>query len=410
MAEDLIIRGMYRLRPIENEFKRFPFRGKSDSYQVYEVPLDAVFYNDLNGRIVTIIQADEARRGKSVDYSALRRENPADYQGRFEDFIEKQNPGKLQELRKNISQFGQLEPGIVLTDGRIIDGNRRYTALLKNARDTGETVFFHAAVLPAPETGDKEGWRYIKMLELQISLAKMQPLEYTPIARLADFYRATRDPNTIGLLSSKEYQRNAGMSQGELKKLSEELDIALDFLEWKGKPLAFDYLESKSMDGPLREIIKYRNKWSESEYEAMKSSIYTFLDEGDGDMTRKIREYLKYLWDSPTAREKARSFSLSMLTEEKAGIVEGEDVAAKLLRDAEESAFVDLDYIAAQGVLDKSAKAYKALNEFLAFENIRALGSLSNGEQEELKNRLKAIRALCLEDRALARWAFGEDK
>ena len=383
MAEDLIIRGTYRIRPIENEFKRFPFRGKSDNYQVYEIPLDAIFYNDLNGRIVTIIQADEARRGKSVDYGALRREDPEEYQRRFEEFIEKQNPGKLQELRRNIALFGQLEPGIILTDGRIIDGNRRYTALRKNARDSGETLFFHAAVLPAPEAEDKEGWRYIKMLELQIALAKMQPLEYTPIARLADFYRATRD---------------------------HELDIALDFLEWKGTPLSFEYLERKAMDGPLREIIKYRRKWTEAEYEGMKSSIYTFLDEGDGDMTRKIREYLKYLWDSPTAREKARSFSLPTLTEERAGDALGKGVSDEMLRDAEESVFVDLDYISAQGLLDKSSKAYRALNDFLAFENIRALGSLSKSEQEELKNRLKAIRALCLEDRALARWAFGEEE
>ena len=410
MAEDLIIRGTYRIRPIENEFKRFPFRGKSDNYQVYEIPLDAIFYNDLNGRIVTIIQADEARRGKSVDYGALRREDPEEYQRRFEEFIEKQNPGKLQELRRNIALFGQLEPGIILTDGRIIDGNRRYTALRKNARDSGETLFFHAAVLPAPEAEDKEGWRYIKMLELQIALAKMQPLEYTPIARLADFYRATRDPNTVGLLSSKEYQRNAGMTVGDLKKLSDELDIALDFLEWKGTPLSFEYLERKAMDGPLREIIKYRRKWTEAEYEGMKSSIYTFLDEGDGDMTRKIREYLKYLWDSPTAREKARSFSLPTLTEERAGDALGKGVSDEMLRDAEESVFVDLDYISAQGLLDKSSKAYRALNDFLAFENIRALGSLSKSEQEELKNRLKAIRALCLEDRALARWAFGEEE
>ena len=406
MAEEIKFRGKYTLRPVENDFKNFEYRGRLERKQVYEIPLEAVFYNDLNGRVITVVLGDEAKRGGAVDYSLLLHENLEEYQRRFEQFIERQNPGKLKELKKSIQEKGQQEPGIVLSDGRIIDGNRRYTALRKIVGETGKPVFFHAVVLPAPEGNDAEGWRYVKMLELNISLAKMQPLEYTPISRLADFYRATKDPGNIGRLTPVEYQNNAGMKKSEMEKLSEELDVALDFLQWKETPLAFDYLEKKSMDGPLREIARARKKWSEADYESVKPAIYAVLDKGEGDTTRVIRDFLKNLWDSPSAKKKAVDFSIKSVSaegEEEAGSTED------LLRGAEESVYEDVDLLDARGALEKSSKAYKALNDFLAYENIRALAALGGEEKKELRNRLLAIRSMCLDDRALFRWAFGED-
>lgn len=407
MAEEIKFRDKYTLRPIENDFKNFEYRGRLERKQVYEIPLEAVFYNDLNGRVITVVLGDEAKRGGAVDYSRLLHENLEEYQRRFEEFIEKQNPGKLKELKKSIQEKGQQEPGIVLSDGRIIDGNRRYTALRKIARETGKPVFFNAVVLPAPEGDDAEGWRYVKMLELNISLAKMQPLEYTPIARLADFYRATKDPGNIGRLSPVEYQNNAGMKKSEIERLSEELDVALDFLKWKETPLAFDYLEKKSMDGPLREIARARKRWTEADYESVKPAIYAVLDKGEGDTTRVIRDFLKNLWHSPSARKKAVDFSIKSVSVDGK---EGAASAADLLRDTEESVYEDGDFLAARDALERSSRAYKALNDFLAYENIRAFAALNGDEQKELRDRLLAIRSMCLDDRALFRWAFGEDK
>ena len=51
--------------------------------------------------------------------------------------------------KNNIEQFSQLEPGVVLTDGRVIDGNRRFTCLRVLHRETGkqEYNYFEAVIL-----------------------------------------------------------------------------------------------------------------------------------------------------------------------------------------------------------------------------------------------------------------------
>ena len=40
--------------------------------------------------------------------------------------------------------FGQREPGVVLADGRVVDGNRRFTCLRRIQRETREPQWFEA--------------------------------------------------------------------------------------------------------------------------------------------------------------------------------------------------------------------------------------------------------------------------
>ena len=51
------------------------------------------------------------------------------YNDMIQGFITKSNPDKLKQTEKNIELIGQQKYGVVLTDGRIIDGNRRFSCL-----------------------------------------------------------------------------------------------------------------------------------------------------------------------------------------------------------------------------------------------------------------------------------------
>lgn len=59
----------------------------------------------------------------------------------------------------------QREPGVVLSDGRIIDGNRRYTCLRKLSEKNDRFKYFEAVIL---ERNIENNAKQIKMLELFI--------------------------------------------------------------------------------------------------------------------------------------------------------------------------------------------------------------------------------------------------
>lgn len=62
--------------------------------------------------------------------------------------IEQDNSSALKRTEKSIQESGQQVYGCVLDDWRIVDGNRRFTALRDIHQATGTTVYFEAVVLP----------------------------------------------------------------------------------------------------------------------------------------------------------------------------------------------------------------------------------------------------------------------
>ncbi len=103
--------------------------GLTKAYPVYKVRLDCLFYNDQNDRIATWISQYKAQHEGKVPDST----NRESYNSIIEHFIVESNPDALRKTQKNMELFDQREPGVVLTDGRIIDGNRRFTCLRRLA-------------------------------------------------------------------------------------------------------------------------------------------------------------------------------------------------------------------------------------------------------------------------------------
>ena len=123
--------------------RKLTINGETLAYPVYRVRLDKLYYNDRNDRILTWISQYKDENGVE-DLSALSRE---EYNRIIEAFIVKSNPASLEKTRNSIALTNQREPGVTLSDGRIIDGNRRFTCLRMLQREDPSINYFETVIL-----------------------------------------------------------------------------------------------------------------------------------------------------------------------------------------------------------------------------------------------------------------------
>ena len=112
--------------------------GLTKAYPVYKVRLDWLFYNDQNDRIATWISQYKAQHDGKAPNSSDREA----YNAIIEQFIVESNPDAIRKTQTNIEMVDQREAGVVLADGRIIDGNRRFTCLRRLAAKNDRFSYF----------------------------------------------------------------------------------------------------------------------------------------------------------------------------------------------------------------------------------------------------------------------------
>ena len=276
--------------------KRLTIDGETKVYQSFKFPIDKLYYNDLNGRIASYIEEYNDNHDDKVDL--LKEQDIDSYNKKIAEFVidsAGDNGVSFENTAKDILAKGQQIPGVILTDGRIIDGNRRFTAVRKNFNDTGDTKFyyFEAVCLKAPEKDDINGWRKIKSLELNLQFNVDEKKGYNRIDELVSFYRDAMDEKTK-MFDEKTYCFASGLSKTQFSNNQKIVQIMLDYLEWRGKPKAFYILKNEKLDGPIEDIAKTRSKMSEEEWNGKKDTIYQYMTIVDeGDRTRNVRDLLK---------------------------------------------------------------------------------------------------------------------
>lgn len=257
--------------------------GISETYPIYQVRLDALYYNDQNDRIATWISQYKSDHGIEV----IDKSNLEAYNLIIHDFITKSNPEKLKTTQKNISFIGQQKYGVVLNDGRIIDGNRRYTCLRNLSKDDPKFNYFETVIL---DRDIENSAKQIKMLELHIQIGEEARVDYDPIDRLVGIYN---DIVVNELLTVHEYALSTGaQSDNDVQKQVELSILLAEFLEAINAPGQFYIARDLNVAGPLQELqaILKRIK-DEDQREAVKYAVFTnFLLQPEGDMTRFIRQ------------------------------------------------------------------------------------------------------------------------
>ena len=261
--------------------KKLTIDGETKTYPVYKIRLDALYYNDKNDRIATWISEYKAEH--DINLSETEENNEI-----IENFIIQSNETAIFKTKKNIELFGQQEPGVVLCDGRVIDGNRRFTCLrLSHKENILNTNWFEAVILPDNISNDG---RSIKALELALQHGVDSKVDYNPIDRLVGIYNDIIINKTFTVA---EYAQITNDTESEIRKKVALAQLMAEYLKFIGAPEKFYIARKQELDGPLNEMYGALKRHSPEtlEYKRLKKILFLHLSQKpSGDMTRYIRD------------------------------------------------------------------------------------------------------------------------
>jgi len=213
----------------DNKGKRLRYRGEVKTFVEYEIPIELLVYNVENGRIASLVKSFEK------EHSSLNPERKEDAL-QIARFLYDSNDIANKKTKKNIAENGQLETGIITSDGVIVDGNRRASLMLSILNDDksytpderARCKKFRTVVLPE-DADEKE----ILRLETTFQMGTDEKVGYNAIEK----YLHARDMSDKGFALSdiEEYMGlNNTREVQELLDVMSLIDDYLDYYEYTG--------------------------------------------------------------------------------------------------------------------------------------------------------------------------------
>ena len=217
-----------RLFSNDGKGKRLRYGGTVKTFIEYEIPIELLIFNVENGRIASMVKSFER------EHSSLDPERSHDAQ-QIAKFLFKSNESANEKTKKSIAENGQLETGIITSDGVIVDGNRRASLMLSILHDDKYSPAqhercekFRAVILPE-DANEKE----ILRLETTYQMGADEKVGYNPIEK----YLHARDMYNKGFTLGEiaEYMAlGSAIKVQELLDVMELIDDYLDYYEYTG--------------------------------------------------------------------------------------------------------------------------------------------------------------------------------
>ena len=261
--------------------RKITYGGKTVVYPVYKVRLDCLYYNDQNDRIATWITQYESDNGEN----SLTELNKSTFNSIIESFIYDSNSDAIDKTQKNISMVGQREPGVTLADGRVVDGNRRFTCLRRLQREDSEPLYFETVIMDMDILEDR---KQIKLLELAIQHGEEKKVDYDLIDYAIGTYRDTVQTN---LLTVEEYAASANEPVSEVKKRIEIAGIICEFLEHLKLPEQYHVARDYQVYSVFQEMIAPLNKVEGDDKTTLKTIAF------NNAMMKAIPDQRKFIRD-----------------------------------------------------------------------------------------------------------------
>lgn len=261
--------------------RKVTFAGKTQAYPVYKVRLDALYYNDQNDRIATWITRYKSENGDE----ALNNLDGDEYNSVIENFIYESNSESIDRTQKNIVLVGQREPGVALADGRVVDGNRRYTCLRRIQRMTQEPVYFETVIMDADIQTDR---KQIKLLELAIQHGEEKKVDYDLIDYAIGTYQ---DVEKTKLLTIDEYAESTNESRSEVKKRIDIATVICEFLEYIKLPEQFHVAREYQVYSLFSEMMPLLKQLTGDEKETLKFIVFNNI------MMKALLDQRKFIRD-----------------------------------------------------------------------------------------------------------------
>lgn len=274
------------------EKKKLSIHGRgNENYDVYAIPLEYLYYNDHNGRINTMY-----KKYSSINGLLIPEHGDSEYNKIFEQFIYESNKQAMEDTKQSIDDKSQQEPGVVLSDGRVIDGNRRFTALRMIEKETGIRQEFNAIILDL-DANSKCDEKIIKELELDLQLGREERISYNPIDRIFDVYNTIKVEK---IMTIEEYKKASGAknTRGINRdiRLAELIIKFIEIVSPGGKAIDKFYLARElKLDGPIEEIESTITNLKSKCKESIKEAALVYLAvsktvDNESDSTRVMRD------------------------------------------------------------------------------------------------------------------------
>lgn len=209
-----------------------PYGGRTQQFKTYEVDVDFLVYNPINGRILQQVQNHERNVGP-LD------QDSEDYVGLIEGFIWEKREKDNNDTYNSLLEVGQLEPGVVSLDGIIVSGNRRASLINKINRDgasRGGPMKFKAAILPVRIEDDQKAITLLEKklqhgIESQVGYLTLN--KYLEIEQLTD--QGLNDAEIIAAMPSiikdqsalKDFRKTKKMMDKYLKHIKQPGQLKL---------------------------------------------------------------------------------------------------------------------------------------------------------------------------------------
>lgn len=268
---------------------------KRETFQVYRVPLKYLYYNKENDRISTEIvrYSDE----HDEDLNRLFEEDREAYNMILEDLIVKSKEDAIIKTQRSIENRGQDNPGVTLKDGRVVDGNRRFSCLRRIQRKTNQEQFFETIIL---DYDYKNDYTSIKSLELELQMGVDEKVKYDPIDKLFGVYNAIRIKKAF---SVEEYA--ALFDDYSVADVNRDLamaDLMVEYLEFQGTPGKYYIAKDMDLQGTLQEIPpileKLKKRGRLDAVDELKNCIFSCISVGATPRLNNLMRDIKSIVDS----------------------------------------------------------------------------------------------------------------
>jgi len=277
------------------------YKGKRAKYRVLKVPLSQIYCNDQNGRIISWVSKYEEENKRLSDIA-----DREEYNNLVSGFIrEAEGKRSYEKTKTNIKNIGQDKPGVVLKDGRIIDGNRRFTCLRDLYEETKSDTYAYFDAVVLDETLDEqteEGRKALKTLENRLQFGVEKEQEYNLVDRLLTIYKNCVSPRYF---SDDEYFVQTNMSKKDFLNYKEASILMMDFLDFFNMHGKYFFVRQKNMGASFLELVKAKRKASsDKEWDRIKPAFYIKLLRTKGinesGITRAIRKFINDYIKTPS--------------------------------------------------------------------------------------------------------------
>lgn len=229
---------------------------ETKEYDVYNIPVDRLVYNLSNGRMYMEVKKFESEN--DIRLEDLRKDDVERYNSEVENLIWSTSEDRNAGTKNDIKTHGQLEPGVVLDDGTVIDGNRRFTCIRKLHRefpDDERFKYFRAALVKVD--GQAITRELLKKYELKVQFGTEEKLGYNTINMYMSIYDLVEKSKTFDYTTVADL---VGKKSNDIAKIVNTCRLVDEFLDYIKKPGEYVLAEKYNVYWPLEEFGKYLKK------------------------------------------------------------------------------------------------------------------------------------------------------